>query len=436
MALKSAQENMTADQAIRFAEVSKRFKLNAEQADSVLDTIISSLSRSRSAKKIERELWAVQKTSFDIMSGECVGFVGRNGSGKSTMLKLISGIIRPTTGIIEITGRLSALLELGAGFHPDLTGRENISLNASILGLTNAEVAEIYDEIVEFSELGEFLNMPVKYYSSGMYMRLGFSVAVHIQPDVLLIDEILAVGDQSFQEKCIERLHQLRDEGRTVLFVSHNLETVRSLCSRILWVDKGNVVADGPSDDVLQEYLESYSKQDLVEGETFILPSRWGSGEVEITNLRLLNAAGEEKSEFITGEAVTIELAYSANEPVEDPDFVLSINRDAIEMTDEPDSQLVRSHPGELAGSGVVRCLIDSLPFPPALYHISAGVYEKESKVTYDYRDRVKKLRIMADPERKGRGHLEIPAKWESGQNDPTPAVEASVINRKLVDVD
>jgi ABC-type polysaccharide/polyol phosphate transport system ATPase subunit len=426
---------MTTDPTIRFADVSKRFKLNAEQADSVLDTIISSFSHSRTAKKDDRELWAVQKTSFDIMPGECVGFVGRNGSGKSTMLKLISGIIRPTTGIIQITGRLSALLELGAGFHPDLTGRENISLNASILGLSNAEVAEIYDEIVEFSELSDFLNMPVKYYSSGMYMRLGFSVAVHVQPDVLLIDEILAVGDQSFQEKCIDRLHQLRDEGRTVLFVSHNLETVRSLCSRILWIEKGSLIADGPSEEVLQEYLESYNKQDLEEGEAFILPSRWGSGEVEITNLRLLNAAGEENSEFVTGEAVTIELAYKANEPVEKPEFILSIHRDDV-ATDEPDSQLVNSQPGELAGPGVVRCHIDSLPFPPALYHISAGVYGREAKTTFDYHERVKSLQVVADPERKGRGYLDIPAKWDSGQNELTTTVEASVIKRKLVDVD
>ncbi len=421
---------MTTGSAIRLTDVSKRFKLNTEQADSVLDTIISSFSRTRSAKHAERDLWAVQKTSFDIMPGECVGFVGRNGSGKSTMLKLISGIIRPTTGIIEITGRLSALLELGAGFHPDLTGRENISLNASILGLSNAEVAEIYDEIVEFSELGEFLDMPVKHYSSGMYMRLGFSVAVHVQPDVLLIDEILAVGDQSFQEKCIERLHQLRDEGRTVLFVSHNLETVRSLCSRILWVDKGNVVADGPADDLLQEYLESYSKQDLADGEAFILPSRWGSGEVEIMNLRLLNAAGQEYSEFVTGEAVTIELAYRANEPVEKPKFVLSIFRDGLETTDEPESQLMSSQSGELAGSGVVRCLIDSLPFPPALYHISAGVYAGDSKTTFDYHERIKKLWVVADPERKGKGYLEIPAKWESGQNESTTLGAPSVIDR------
>jgi len=325
---------------------------------------------------------------------------------------------------------------LGAGFHPDLTGRENISLNASILGLSNAEVADIYDEIVAFSELDEFLNMPVKYYSSGMYMRLGFSVAVHVQPDVLLIDEILAVGDQSFQEKCIERLHQLRDEGRTVIFVSHNLETVRSLCSRILWIDKGHVIADGPADNVLQEYLESYRNQDLPVGETLILPSRWGSGEVEITNLRLLNVDGKEIDECMTGEAITIELAYGVNQPVQEPEFVFSIYRDDVEITGEPDSKLVSSQSGELAGSGVVRCIINSLPFPPALYHISAGIYDKESKVAFDYLERVKRLEVVADPERKGKGYLEIPAKWESGQNESKTTLASSVIKSKLVDVD
>jgi ABC-type polysaccharide/polyol phosphate transport system ATPase subunit len=241
---------------IRFEQVSKRFKLSAEAPQSVLDTLVSAFSRS--GQRGKRSLWAVKDVSFDIKPHECLGLVGRNGSGKSTILKLASGIIRPSSGRVIIRGRLSALLELGAGFHPDLTGLENIWLNASILGLQKTEVTQSLDAIIEFSELGDYIHMPVKHYSSGMYMRLGFSVAVHVDPDVLLIDEILAVGDQSFQVKCIERLNELRDAGAAIIFVSHNLETVRSLCSRVLWIDGGKVREAGPAANLINRYQASH----------------------------------------------------------------------------------------------------------------------------------------------------------------------------------
>ena len=426
---------MTTDLAIRFDGVGKRFKLNSDQSESVLDTIISSFSRSRTSKGKGQFLWAVKDVSFDILPGESIGFVGRNGSGKSTILKLASGIIRPTTGSVEIRGRLSALLELGAGFHPDLTGRENISLNASILGLSNAEIDKVYDDIVDFSELGEFINMPVKHYSSGMYMRLGFSVAVHVEPDILLIDEILAVGDQAFQEKCVERLHKMKDMGTTVVFVSHNMEMVRSLCSRILWIENGQAIADGSADELLQQYLESYESPDFERDNLKVLPRQRGSGDIELSKLRLLSSVGEELDQFTMGESITIEMHYVANQPVERPEFVLALHREDADIADEPDSQLTRLHPGTLAGSGIIRCHIDHLPLAPAVYYLSAGVYDAQTGRTFDHHERVSELRVLADPTRRGKGIIDIPATWESEEKESISTIEPSVNDRKTEDV-
>ncbi len=413
--------------AIRFDDVSKRFKVNTDQADSVLDTIVSTFSRSRSGKRHDHFLWAVKDVTFDVEPGEGIGLVGRNGSGKSTILKLASGIIRPSSGRVEIRGRLSALLELGAGFHPDLTGRENIWLNASILGLSNAEIAKVNDEIIDFAELGDLINMPVKHYSSGMYMRLGFSVAVHVNPDILLIDEILAVGDQSFQEKCIERLHYLKEVGTTVVFVSHSLETVRSLCPRILWIEKGHVLADGPADQLLDEYLASHhplrvevSKDDL------IVPSRPVTGELELTMLRLLNAEGVEQDRFVTGEAMTIEVHYAAGQTLEEPIFGLLIYRNNGDAAGKPVGRLSSAGAAIVAGTGVVRCHVDRLPLEPADYQIFACVYHAQTEAIYDRFENACSLRVVADPKHEAGGFVDIPASWEAELTETNDAVESA----------
>ena len=315
----------TAETSILFSDVNKRFKYSTDDAESVLDVIISGVRRK--SHRQEQVLWAVRDVSFSVSAGESIALVGRNGSGKSTILKLASGIIRPSSGRVEVRGRLSAMLELGAGFHPDLTGQENIRLNASILGLTNAEIDEIYDEIVEFSELDEFINMPVKHYSSGMYMRLGFSVAVHISPDVLLIDEILAVGDQSFQDKCVERLHDLKVLGTTVVFVSHNPLTVLSLCERALWIEDGQVLADGPSSEVVGDYMVSQGVEKAPAAPP-AAPMGPITGDIELVGLRLLNIAGQEQDVYTMGEGFTIELDYLAHRPVSNAQFDLSFQHE------------------------------------------------------------------------------------------------------------
>lgn len=201
-----------------------------------------------------RDRWALQDVSFEIMRGESFGIVGTNGSGKSTMLKLLTGISRPTRGKVRVAGKVSALLELGAGFHPDFSGRENTFLNGSILGLTRSQVAERFDSIVEFADMGAYIDQPVKTYSSGMYMRLAFSIAVHVEPDILIIDEVLAVGDGAFQQRCLDRIHSFKRDGHTIIFVSHSIGQVAELCDKSLWLDNGVLRAVGPTREILPAY--------------------------------------------------------------------------------------------------------------------------------------------------------------------------------------
>ena len=413
---------MTTETAILFSDVNKRFKYSTDDAESILDVIISGVRRK--SHRQEQILWAVKDVNFSVMTGESIALVGRNGSGKSTILKLASGILRPSSGRVEVRGRLSAMLELGAGFHADLTGQENIRLNASILGLTNAEIDEIYDDIVEFSELGEFINMPVKHYSSGMYMRLGFSVAVHITPDVLLIDEILAVGDQSFQDKCVDRLHELKASGTTVVFVSHNPSTVLSLCERALWVEDGQVIADGPSSQIVGDYLASQG----AEKTPAALPAAaMGpvTGDIELVGLRLLNAAGQEQDVYKMGEGFTIELDYQAHRPLSNAQFDLSFQHENGTFVGGPGGRLTDPQEAVDKGPGAVRCRIDSLPLLPAAYHISASVYDGDGQIVHDHREDLFTFRVIGEGEDGQGGPVRIPATWETiSRTDDTDGEE------------
>ncbi len=242
--------------AICFENVSKRFVVSHDRARSFQDLMLQVFHKSTQPSSKEA-FWALREVSFAIHPGETVGLVGRNGSGKSTCLKLMMRILTPTEGSVRVQGRMAGLLELGTGFHPELTGRDNIYLNGALMGLSRSEIARRFDEIVAFAELERFVDAQIKFYSSGMAMRLGFAIAVSVNPEILLVDEVLAVGDQSFQEKCLQRIEEMRSRGVTIVFVSHDLETVRSLCSRALWFDRGILLQDGPCDAVVDEYLAS-----------------------------------------------------------------------------------------------------------------------------------------------------------------------------------
>ncbi|HMP90456.1 MAG TPA: ABC transporter ATP-binding protein, partial [Kiritimatiellia bacterium] len=236
--------------AIEFKGVGKHYIIQRQKSYLVRDAVRKVLRR----QKRRREFWALKDVSFQIKKGQSVAFVGGNGAGKSTLLGLVAGTVFPTTGSVRVNGRIGALLELGAGFHHDLTGRENIYLNASLLGMQREEIDERYEQIVEFSELQEFIDTPLRTYSSGMRVRLGFSVAIHIDPQILIMDEVLAVGDQHFQAKCIQQIKTFRAEGKTLLFVSHNPISVKDICERVIWLDHGQLMADGPTEVVGPQY--------------------------------------------------------------------------------------------------------------------------------------------------------------------------------------
>jgi len=388
---------------IRFDKVSKRFSLHQERPRSFKELL---LSRFRPPESVDEtaDFWALKEVSFDVMAGEVVGLIGSNGAGKSTALKLMARIIDPTSGNIEVSGRVRALLEVGTGFHPDLTGRENIYLNGSIFGLSREEINRKLDEIVAFSELERFIDVPVKHYSSGMYVRLGFSVAVHTDPEVLLVDEVLAVGDVNFQRKCLERVNYLRSTGVTIFFVSHSAETVRTLCSRAIWVDGGVVVGDGPSDGVVRRYLG----QSWATGQTAVRPDfvvdehRWGNRRVEITGVRLLNKNNQPQDVFVTGEPWVLEILYQTDERIEQPVFGMAIYRDDGVHVTGPNTLTGGCEIPWIEGSGVLRYEAPSLPMLGGVYYISVAVHNHSDTEMYDYHDRLYPFRIMPGEERFG----------------------------------
>ncbi|MGH2679202.1 MAG: polysaccharide ABC transporter ATP-binding protein [Actinomycetota bacterium] len=290
--------------AIRIDGISKMFKLFRERPTSLKQRILVSRSRSE-------EFWALRDVSFDIADGSSVGLIGHNGSGKTTLLKCIAGILRPTAGTIRYQGRLAALLELGAGFHPDLTGRENVYLNASFLGLSRRDTDRIFDEVVAFAELEDFMDNQVKFYSSGMLVRLGFAVAVHVDPEVLLIDEVLAVGDESFQRRCLDRIRRFQADGRTIVLVTHALDIVREVCDEAVMLEHGRVHAIGSPDEVVRTL-----RHRLLSDDPAFVPEE-GSREVEITGVSIESDGGA-RDTVRPGEALTITVELRADVAVAD----------------------------------------------------------------------------------------------------------------------
>ncbi len=363
------------DVAIKARNLSKVYELGrkSERYATVRDTLMDAMrgaaralrgTRAKDKPKPET-IWALRDMSFDVQRGDVVALIGRNGAGKSTLLKILSRITYPTGGSAEIHGRVGSLLEVGTGFHPELTGRENIFLNGAILGMRKAEIDRQFDAIVEFSELARFMDTAVKHYSTGMYLRLAFAVAAHMDTEILLIDEVLAVGDASFQKKCLGKMGDVAAAGRTVLFVSHNMGAVAGLCKRAIWIDEGGVRADGGVEDVAQRYLGA-----LAQG-AFRFDSE--DHHLSIREVLLKNAEGNVTSQFAPGEDLVIEIGFEATRRLEKPYIVIVINN-LYGPCFAANMQLDGRRPVAFEGSGRMSCRFKAIPLLPQPYTVNLAI--------------------------------------------------------------
>jgi len=377
------------DVVIRVENLGKRYRVGErkETYGTLRDTIVSAVQASMAAlrghgcKNGRKEFWALRGVSFDVKRGEVLGIVGRNGAGKSTLLKILSRVTRPTLGRAWINGRVGSLLEVGTGFHPELSGRENIFLNGAVLGMKNTEIQQKFDDIVEFAEIEQFLDTPVKRYSSGMYMRLAFSIAAHLEPEILLVDEVLAVGDAAFQKKCLGKMGKVAKEGRTVLFVSHNLQAVRSLCERGLLLSRGRSVFHGPVQDAVRHYLdyiqEGMSKR-LEEN-----PDREGDGAVRLTNTHSSDERGVARKDFVAGAPLTFNFEYVRNGRCKAVSLGFTIfNQLGIACTHINTSNVDFDLDG-LGKHGHIVCCIPRNPLPVGEYRISVVVNVDDTVADY-----------------------------------------------------
>jgi ABC-type polysaccharide/polyol phosphate transport system ATPase subunit len=389
--------------AIRAEHLEKRYRLRTGRAPTLKELVLRQIPPAEVVQ-------ALKDVTFSVERGQCFGVVGANGSGKSTLLKLIAGTAKPTTGTIDVQGRVSALLELGAGFHPDFTGRENAYLNGSLLGLSRKETEAAMPKIESFAQLGRFFDAPIKTYSSGMAARLGFSVAVHVDPDVLLVDEVLAVGDEYFQHKCYAKIAEFRGAGKTIVLVSHDIGLIQRLCDRAIWLDQGRVAASGTVRDVATAYHLEVGERELREralrGE---VGGRSGSGEIEIVSAKVVGSQGSPKTLLEIGEPVSLELVYRNPTGLTDVVFGVYVYRDdgtGIYGT----NTMLDDVAVPLRDEGVVRFRMDSLALLPGAYDVDVAATDRADR-HYDYRQKALNFRVVGTS--REAGFARLPHRWE-----------------------
>jgi ABC-type polysaccharide/polyol phosphate transport system ATPase subunit len=387
---------------IRIEEVSRRFRVYPKEARTLKELIVT---RGRGRGE---DVWALSGVDLLASPGEAVGLVGRNGSGKTTLLKLVAGIIRPTRGRVVVGGRVASLLELGAGFHPEFTGRENVFLNGALHGLSRAQIRERMDEIADFASIGAYLELPVRTYSAGMYMRLGFAVAAHVDADVLLLDEIFAVGDEEFQRKCFGRISQFKQRGGTIVFVSHDAASVERLCERSVLLRDGMVEFDGPTHEAILRY-RSHLAEDRDPAERGAGLTEWGSGEARIAEVALHGADGEERIQFVAGEQLTVRLRVLAERPIPPPQLQFELR--------EWGGALIAggsTSTAELGWDGAAdhffRFDVDELPLAEGRFKLRFGLVSADGVHLYHWLDDA--LRLYVIPQDREGGLVRLEGRW------------------------
>ncbi|MEM1211377.1 MAG: ABC transporter ATP-binding protein [Planctomycetota bacterium] len=391
---------MNSDTAIQIRGIGKRYRIGVADkpsynriGDAVKRMTRQPLKALRGGGPMNEtnSFWALKDINFDVSHGEVVGIIGRNGAGKSTLLKVLSRITMPTEGEVLLRGRVGSLLEVGTGFHPELTGRENVYMNGSILGMTQSEIRSKFEEIVDFSEIEKFIDTPVKQYSSGMYTRLAFSVAAHLDPEILIVDEVLAVGDAAFQKKCLGKMKDVAGQGRTVLFVSHNMSAVQRLCSRCVELAGGRVVAEGASADVVQDYLvRSEDEDDVVR--VADRDDRKGDGSVRLQDIWLESEDGRRQGASVCGQPVRICMSYRVESKIDSLNFAMGVyNPDGLSITHfNTKLRPLEGKPSE--GVGVVACQVDRMPLSPGTYWLNVACSRRGGLA--DHLERAAKLTV------------------------------------------
>jgi lipopolysaccharide transport system ATP-binding protein len=404
--------------AIRAENLSKRFWLHTDRRTALKERLV----RGRAPRG--REFWAIRDASFEIEEGSTFGLLGHNGSGKSTTLKVLAGIYRPTSGRVFVNGRVSALLELGAGFHGELTGRENIRLNGAILGMSRRQIDAAMEGIIDFAGIGEFIDSPVKVYSSGMFVRLGFAIAVSLDPEILIVDEVIAVGDEEFQRKCFDHLFELRKRGTTIVLVTHALGLIQDLCDRAAWLDHGLVREIGPAREVVDSYLRDVNEREIrARGETAVgVPvqpgtGRLGTGEIRVESVEFLDARGRHSPVLMAGSACTMRLHYRAQASIDQAVFGIGFLHESGANVAGPNSGRTGPRPVP-KGRGYVDFVVDELLLQPATYQVSTAIVDRGR--TYDYADREFDLHVRATGEQEP-GLTRMPGAWVGPFPDESP---------------
>ena len=388
---------------IRLEDVSRRFRVYSQDARTLKDLVV------RRGRGRGIDVWALRDVSFSVEPGEAIGLIGRNGSGKTTLLKLLSGIIKPTAGRVGVGGRIGSLLELGAGFHPDFTGRENVYLNGSIHGLGRAAVRERMDEIVAFAGLEESIDLPVRTYSSGMYMRLGFAIAAHIEADLLLLDEVFAVGDEAFQRKCFGKIFEFKQRGGTIVFVSHDASAVERLCERAVLLRAGGLELDGQTHDVIVRYHRLLAAERDPEERGAGL-REWGSGEARIADVALLGPEGEERRQFLAGEPLALRLRIVADRALDPPRLLYELRGESglllASGAQQTDELGWTGQPGDLQ----LRFDIEHLPLADGRFHLRLGLVDPAGGRLYHQLDDALSFVVYSGGDE--RGVVRLSGRW------------------------